>query len=1560
MISALRSLPARLRRLWPGSIRSRLVFGIGVLLVVVMSAFVADMMRRQIDYLYREHQEQAQALAYTLAANSVSWVLASDLAGLQEVTQTVKRFPDLRYAMVLARDGRVLAHTDLQLPGRYARDPVSDSLLRAPPAAQFLVNDASLIDVAVPIRANGTHLGWARVGLSQNTLGAEMRAVARNGVIYAVLAIALGALLALVLTRGLTRDLARLVKLTRKVSAGERGVQSGLRREDELGELSSAFDSMTAELDRASQALRHSEASLKEAQRMAHIGNWELDLASNVLTWTEEIYRIFEIDAAEFGASYQAFLDTIHPDDRKFVDQAYTESVRTKTPYDIVHRLLMKDGRVKYVNERCETTYDASGRPLRSLGTVQDITARRLAEEAVMASERKFRDLVETVSDWVWEIDTSGVYTYCSPRVRDLLGYEASELIGKSPLHLMPPDEAARVAAILGPLMADKKPLQALENLNLRKDGSKAVLETSCAPVFDSDGVFKGYRGIDRDITQRKRAEQEALEQFKLAEAFFKHSVSCLVILDRDFNFIRVNEAYARACRMDIAEFAGRNHFEMFPSDAQAIFEEVVRTKRPFATFTRAFVYSDQAERGTTYWDWTLAPILDERGEVEYLVFSLQEVTERKRAEEARLAHLRYFEGMDRVNRAIQTTNDLDEMLGAVLDAVLADFDCDRAWLVHPCDPEAPLLHVPMARTRPQYPGVDVVGTELRTEPDMAAAFRIVLDDPAPMCCGAGSKYPLPSSWTERFGIQSIMQMAVRPKSGAPWMFGLHQCSGPRVWTSDEQRRFQEIGWRLADALTSMLMQRDLRSSEEFLDSIVENIPDMVFVKDAEALKFVRFNRAGEQLLGYAREDLLGKSDHDFFPKEEADSFTAKDREVLGNKGLVDIPEERIETRALGERILHTKKIPILDEDGKPQYLLGISEDITERRRVERKLHESEQRLRLHAEQTPLAVIEWDTDFRVVRWNSSAERIFGYSAAEAAGRHASFIVAAEAKAAVDDVWSRLLARHGGERSTNTNVTKDGREILCEWYNTPLIMSDGKVIGVASLVEDVTERKQAEAVRTQLATIVQSSHDAIIGKDLDGVISSWNPGAEKVYGYRAEDVLGKPVSVLAPEDRKDEIAGLLERIKRGEAVMNFETERYRKDGTRIDLSLDVSPIKDASGRITGASTIARDVTEKKQAERALKKLNRALKALSSCNEALIHATDEKQLLDNICRVIIDIEGYRMAWVGYIEHDAKKTVRPVAQGGYEAGYMEHADITWADNERGRGPLGIAIRSGKMQVVQDVNTDPRFEPWRANAARLGYGSVLVAPLLSDSQVIGALSIYAVEVNAFDAAEIALLGELASDMAFGIATLRMRGAQEHSAERLQRSMEATIQAIAGTVEMRDPYTAGHQRRVADLATAIAQELGLAPHRVNGVHLAGVVHDLGKIHIPAEILSKPGKLSRIEFELIKAHPEAGYDILKGVDFPWPIAQIVFQHHERLDGSGYPRGLKGDEILLEARIMMVADVVEAMASHRPYRAALGIEPALQEIAANAGKSYDAEVARVCIGLFRDKAFAFKA
>jgi len=198
-----------------------------------------------------------------------------------------------------------------------------------------------------------------------------------------------------------------------------------------------------------------------------------------------------------------------------------------------------------------------------------------------------------------------------------------------------------------------------------------------------------------------------------------------------------------------------------------------------------------------------------------------------------------------------------------------------------------------------------------------------------------------------------------------------------------------------------------------------------------------------------------------------------------------------------------------------------------------------------------------------------------------------------------------------------------------------------------------------------------------------------------------------------------------------------------------------------------------------------------------------------------------------------------------------------------------------------------------------------------------------------------------------------------QRSMKKLENAMDGIVRAIAHTVETRDPYTAGHQRRVADLAVAIAETVGFEKDKIEAVRVAASIHDLGKISVPAEILSKPSRLTVNEFNLIKEHPQVGYDILKDIEFPWEIATMVYQHHEKLDGSGYPLGVSGDDILPESRVLTVADIVEAMASHRPYRPGLGMDVALGEIDKNKGKFYDPEVSAACHALFNEKRFTFE-
>jgi PAS domain S-box-containing protein len=512
--------------------------------------------------------------------------------------------------------------------------------------------------------------------------------------------------------------------------------------------------------------------------------------------------------------------------------------------------------------------------------------------------------------------------------------------------------------------------------------------------------------------------------------------------------------------------------------------------------------------------------------------------------------------------------------------------------------------------------------------------------------------------------------------------------------------------------------------------------------------------------------------------------------------------------------------------------------------------------------------------------------------------------------------------------------------------------------VISMEQGIRARKAAEqALREseeRLRALTEHSSDVTTIVAADGKIVFDNPSITRLLGYAPGELLGRSAFELVHPDDHESTHAALAAVLSAPGVVNTIEHRLRhKEGGWRTYETKGTFLPDVPG-IQGIVVNARDVTERKKTEQALQRVNRALKTLSAGNEVLVHIGDEPALLRAMCRVIVESGGYRMAWAGYAEQDAPKSIRAVAHYGPAEGYVENLRLTWDEADvRGRGPAGTAIRTHRPVVVHDISMDPLFAPWREAALNAGLGSSIALPLLEGGNVLGSLQIYAAEPNAFDKEEIALLTELATDLAYGIMTLRTRRERLRSEERLRGSLVGTIRAIALTVEKRDPYTAGHQNNVAQLCVAIGRELGWSEDRLEGLRLGATIHDIGKIYIPSEILNRPGKLTSPEFEMIKSHPEVGYDIIKDVDFPWPVAEMIVQHHERLDGTGYPKGLKAEVICLEARILSVADVVEAMSSHRPYRPAVGVDKALAEIVMHRGTRYDSVVVNACVKVLKE-------
>jgi PAS domain S-box-containing protein len=637
---------------------------------------------------------------------------------------------------------------------------------------------------------------------------------------------------------------------------------------------------------------------------------------------------------------------------------------------------------------------------------------------------------------------------------------------------------------------------------------------------------------------------------------------------------------------------------------------------------------------------------------------------------------------------------------------------------------------------------------------------------------------------------------------------------------------------------------------------------------------------------------------------------------------------------------------------------------------------EAEEKFRKITESAQEAIIMMGNDQCISFWNKAAERIFGYTAAEAVGQGLHLLIATESSyARFTQAFLHFQASGEGEfvgKVTElTALRKGGKEIPVELsLSATHLGGQWHAIGI---VRDITERKRAEKElqdsEARYRRITDGLTDYLYTVRIENgraVETTQSPACVTVTGYTAEEFAANPylwIQMVAPEDR-EMVMEHVRQILAGKDVPPMEHHIIRKDGKSRWVSDTTILFRDAAGKLLSYDGVIKDITERKQAEIALNHANRALATLSVVNRNLVRATNEDELLLAICQAIVEQRGYRMAWVGYAQQDADKPIKIMAHAGHDEGYLDAMQLSWAEAGQDVEPCR-AIRDGATQLCQDIAKEPYYPPWRDAALKRGYAASITLPLTDgDGMVFGVLTVYAEEVSAFSVAEADLLEEMAGDLAFGVRSLHIRHERDlaleqnqKQLEQLQHSLEDTVQVIATIVEKRDPYTAGHQARVADLAAAIAGKMGLPEEQVHAIHLASVVHDLGKIQIPAEILSKPGRLNDIEYSFIKIHPQSGYEILKNISFPWQIAQMVLQHHERLDGSGYPLGAKGDEIILEARILSVADVVEAMSSHRPYRPGLGVEAALEEITRQRGITFDTRVVDACLSLFREEHYS---
>lgn len=694
-----------------------------------------------------------------------------------------------------------------------------------------------------------------------------------------------------------------------------------------------------------------------------------------------------------------------------------------------------------------------------------------------------------------------------------------------------------------------------------------------------------------------------------------------------------------------------------------------------------------------------------------------------------------------------------------------------------------------------------------------------------------------------------------------------------------------------------------LSKSEKKFSSIFHFNPDPIAITEIATGKIIDVNDAFLIWTGYSRGEVINASTHDLRlwvnpeDRKKIVSALSATGEVIGEEIIMRQKNGNI------RNILFSACFVDIDD---ARHLLTLAHDITERKQAEEKLRREEQRFRALAEQAPDMIVLINREFKVTYINPAVEDFLGLSQEDIIGMDMYKYLHPDDVERIANVFTTFFKNSSPnmQKAEIRIYHKDGTWHLLEAIGTNLVHHHVAEAVIVNL-RDITERKRANEQLLLIQKAVNSSSDPIGISDPQARHFYQNKAFTELFEYTAEelDEAGGGPAVYVDQEAAREVFDII--MKGGS--WNGEVEMISKSGRKFPVYQRADAIKDESGKIIGLIGIETDITERKQMEHQLQ----------ASESNFRHSLDESPL------------GVRISTLEGETIYANRAILDI----YEYENIEELKRT-SIKERYTPESYAEFQERKKKRLNGETGPSEYE----------------ISIIRKNGAIRNLQVFR--------KEIFWNGKKQSQVIYQDITERKQAEEklQKTLETLKKAVGTTIHVLVSVLESRDPYTAGHQSRSADLACAIATEMGLSQDQIEGIRMAGSIHDIGKLAIPAEILSKPTKLTDLEFSLVKEHSQSGYDMLKDVESPWPLADIVGQHHERINGTGYPKQLKGNDILVEARIMAVADVVEAMASHRPYRASLGLAAALEEIEKNKGILYDETVVDACLTLFRKNGY----
>ncbi|HTP05167.1 MAG TPA: PAS domain S-box protein [Nitrospirota bacterium] len=1071
------------------------------------------------------------------------------------------------------------------------------------------------------------------------------------------------------------------------------------------------------------QALQDSEANLNRAQEIAHIGSWHLDIARNQLTWSDEVYRLFAIPRGT-ALSYEAFLDKVHPEDRQGVDRAWAAALQ-RAPYDIEHRILV-GGESRWVREKAEVEFDREGKAVKGIGTVQDITELKRAEEAVRQERQRLFDVLETLPIMVSLLKPDHKVVFVNRSVREKHGEP----------HGRPCYEYR---------FGSSEPCSSCEITEMLKTGRShhweftdpdgRVIDAHDFPFTDVDGSPMILE-MHIDITERKRAEEKIRQHEIELRQVLEFAPQLVAVFGPDRERLYANRPALDYFGVTLEEWQGIPDlfWSFHPDDRERVATDVYTG--PGSDVPHEFEARMRRKDGAHRWFLFRGnPLRDGQGRITRWYLSATDIEDRKRAEDTLRRLNRELRAMSNCNQILMRATDEQSLLEEICRIVCEEAGYRMAWVGYVEHDEAKSVR-PVAWTGAEE---GYLATANITWADTARGrgpAGTAIRSGESCCIQDYANDPLFAPWREsalQRGYRSGIVLPLKDEHAKVFGCFCIYSAQSNAFTSEEIRLLEELAADLAFGIVALRSRAARKRAEQevaLLSFALNKISEAAFLID-DGGRFHYTNEEGCRVLGYTREEMLGLSVSDIDPDFGAERWAGHWRDLKAQRSMGfesrhrtrdghilpvevsanyfeyggraynlalarDITERTraeeslrrsesylaesqrlthtgsfafdvasnkyiylseecsrvfeleaqkgLPTREAVSRLIHPEdwdrvkgdfekllrekvdtssefrvalpsgtakhiqaiRHPILNDVGDVVTVVGTAIDITERKAAEEALRLAGvyNRSLIEASLDPLVTI--DPEGRITDVNAATEQVTGYTRFELIGTDFSdyFTEPEKARAGYQQAFDQ-----GFVRDYELEIRNRNGEITPVLYNASVYRDDtGNVIGVFAAARDMTEQRRAEEARSRLAAIVESSDDAIISKDLNGTITSWNQGAERLYGYSAAEALGRHISTLTPPDQQDEITKFLRRIREGGSIERYETERIRKDGRRIDASLTISPVRNHRGQIVGASAIAHDITERKRAEAEINSLKNYLSSIIDSMPSILVGMD----------------------------------------------------------------------------------------------------------------------------------------------------------------------------------------------------------------------------------------------------------------------------------------------------------------------------------------------------------------